>query len=71
MFTTNIIEDFHRKLRAVTKSKDAFQSEEALMKRLFLVRENICANWNKPDYNWNQIPGQLSIIFSDRLKPNL
>jgi putative transposase len=68
MYTTNIIEGFHRQLRAVTKSKGAFQSEEALMKLLFLVQENICAKWNKPVYNWNQTLGQLSIIFNDRLK---
>lgn len=35
MYTTNIIEGFHRQLRAVTKSKGAFQSDEALMKLLF------------------------------------
>ncbi|QEC42497.1 IS256 family transposase [Pseudobacter ginsenosidimutans] len=71
MYTTNIIEGFHRQLRAVTKSKGAFQSEDALMKLLFLVQENICARWNKPVHNWNQTLAQLSIIFSDRLKLNL
>jgi hypothetical protein len=71
MYTTNFIEGFHRQLRAVTKSKGAFQSEEALMKLLFLVQENICAKWNKPVHNWNQTLAQLSIIFSDRLKLNL
>lgn len=71
MYTTNIIEGFHRQLRAVTKSKGAFQSEDALMKLLFLVQENICAKWNKPVHNWNQTLAQLSIIFGDRLKLNL
>lgn len=37
MYTTNIIEGFHRQLRAVIESKGAFQSEDALMKLLFLV----------------------------------
>lgn len=71
MYTTNIIEGFHRQLRAVTKSKGAFQSEDALMKLLFLVQENICAKWNKPVHNWNQTLAQLSIIFGDRLKLNI
>ena len=71
MYTTNIIEGFHRQLRTVTKSKGAFQSEDALMKLLFLVQENICAKWNKPVHNWNQTLAQLSIIFADRLKLNL
>jgi transposase-like protein len=68
MYTTNIIEGFHRQLRAVTKTKGAFQSEDALMKLLFLVQENITARWNKPVHNWNQTLAQLSIIFGERLK---
>jgi putative transposase len=71
MYTTNIIEGFHRQLRTVTKTKGAFQSEDALMKLLFLVQENISAKWNKPVHNWNQTLAQLSIIFGDRLKLNL
>jgi putative transposase len=68
MYTTNIIEGFHRQLRSVTKTKVAFQSEDALMKLLFLVKENITARWNKPVHNWNQTLAQLSIIFGERLK---
>jgi transposase-like protein len=71
MYTTNIIEGFHRQLRSVTKTKGAFQSEDALMKLLFLVQENITEKWNKPVHNWNQTLAQLSIIFGDRLKLNL
>ena len=48
MYTTNIIEGFHRQLCNVAKSKGAFQSDEALMKLLFLVQENITSKWNKP-----------------------
>lgn len=68
MYTTNIIEGFHRQLRTVTKTKGAFQSEDALIKLLFLVQETIVAKWNKPVHNWNQTLAQLSIIFGDRLK---
>lgn len=71
IYTTNIIEGFHRQLRAVTKSKGSFQSEDALMKLLFLVQENITSKWNRPAHNWNQTLAQLSIIFGDRLKLGL
>ncbi len=71
MYTTNIIEGFHRQLRSITKSKGAFQSEDALMKLLFLAQENITSKWNRPLHNWNQTLAQLSIIFGDRLKLNL
>jgi putative transposase len=52
MYTTNIIEGFHRQLRTVTKYKGAFQSEDALMKLQFPVQETIGANWNKPVHKW-------------------
>src|SRR5690606_28684839 len=68
IYTTNIIEGFHRQLRSVTKSKGAFTSEEALMKLLFLVQEAICSKWNRPAHNWNQTLSQLAILFGDRLK---
>ncbi|CCJ34785.1 putative transposase [Caloramator australicus RC3] len=37
MYTTNIIEGFHRQLRKVTKSKAIFPNDESLEKMLFLV----------------------------------
>lgn len=71
IYTTNIIEGFHRQLRNITKSKGAFTSEDALMKLLFLAQENICSKWNRPVHNWNQTLAQLSIIFGERLKLKL
>lgn len=71
MYTTNIIEGFHRQLRSITKTKGAFQSDEALLKLLFLAQEHITAKWNKPVFNWNQTLAQLMIIFNNRLKLNL
>lgn len=68
IYTTNIIEGFHRQLRSVTKSKGAFTSEEALMKLLFLAQEDICSKWNRPTHSWNQTLSQLAILFGDRLK---
>jgi transposase-like protein len=67
IYTTNIIEGFRRQLRAITKAKGAFQSEEALLKLLFLAQDHITAKWTKPVFNWNQTLSQLSIIFPDRL----
>jgi len=45
MYTTNIIEGFHRQLRKVTKSKVIFLSDESLEKMLFLVSKNIMKKW--------------------------
>ncbi len=71
IYTTNIIESFHRQLRKVTKTKGAFSSDEALMKLLYLVQEDITSKWKRPIHNWNQTLSQLSIIFGDRLRLDL
>lgn len=71
IYTTNVIEGFHRQLRKVTKTKGAFTSDEALMKLLYLAQEDITSKWNRPVHNWNQTLSQLSIIFTDRLRLDL
>jgi len=71
IYTTNIIEGFHRQLRKVTKTKGAFTSDDALLKLLFLVQQDITAKWTRPIHNWNQTLSKLSIIFGERLKLDL
>jgi len=71
IYTTNVIEGFHRQLRKVTKTKGAFSSDDALMKLLFSVQDDITSKWNRPVHNWNQTLSQLSIIFADRLRLDL
>lgn len=68
IYTTNIIEGFHRQLRKATKTKGAFASEQALMKLLFLVQRRIAEKWDKPIYNWKVVLSQLSITFGERLR---
>ena len=68
IYTTNIIEGFHRQLRKVTKTKGAFSTDGALMKLLFLVQDDITSKWNRPLHNWNQTLSQLTIIFGERLR---
>lgn len=71
IYTTNIIEAFHRQLRKVTKTKGSFTSEGALMKLLFFVQRDVTAKWQKPMHNWNQILSQLSVLYDERLKLDL
>jgi transposase-like protein len=71
MYTTNIIEGYHRQLRKVTKSKGAFTSDIALLKLLYLVTQNIASAWMMPTPNWSLTLNQLNIFFSDRLSLDL
>lgn len=67
MYTTNIIEGFHRQLRKVTKTKTMFPSDQALEKILFLASENVIKKWSRRYDNWDPIRNQLTIFFEDRI----
>lgn len=71
IYTTNIIEGFHRQLRKVTKTKGAYPNDMALMKTLFLAYSEIAKKWTKPLRNWALTLSQLSIHFEGRLKLRL
>ena len=66
MYTTNIIEGFHRQVRKVTKTKGAFTSDMALLKLIYLATMNVVEKWSKPINNWGTIASQLQMIFGDR-----
>ena len=51
IYTTTIIEGFHRQHRKVTKTKGAFSSDEALMKLLYGVQEEITDKGKRPIHN--------------------
>lgn len=71
IYTTNIIEGFHRQIRKYTKSKGAFTSENALMKLIYCACQNIMEKWNQPMHNWALIISQLQIYFDGRLNLEL
>ncbi len=68
IYTTNLIESYHRQIRKVTKSKGAFASENALLKIVYLVSMNAIQRWTRPIYDWNNSLQKLIIIFGDRIK---
>lgn len=67
IYTTNLIESFHRQLRKVTKTKAAFPTDDALLKMLYLAMQDITRKWTMRVANWGQILLQLSILFPDRV----
>lgn len=68
MYTTNIIEGFHRQVRKVTKTKGAFTSDTALLKLIYLATMRMIEKWNNCITNWALIASQLKIIYGDRLQ---
>lgn len=67
IYTTNVIEGFHRQLRKVTKTKGAFATENSLLKLLYLIIQKISEKWTQPQRNWGQTISQLAIFFEGRL----
>ncbi len=71
IYTTNVIEGFHRQIRKVTKTKGAFTNETSLLKLIYLAIQNISRKWTMPPRNWSQTISQLSVFFEGRLKLDL
>lgn len=71
IYTTNVIEGFHRQLRKPTKSKGVFPSDESLLKILYLVTMDVMKKWTMKVQNWGQIFSQFVIFFEDRVSTHL
>ena len=68
MYTTNIVEGYHRQIRKVTKTKGVFPTDEALFKLVYLAYRNIKKKWTQPLRNWGQTAQQFAIKFGDRFQ---
>jgi transposase-like protein len=71
IYTTNIIEGYHRQLRKVTKTKTAYPTDESLKKIIYLATVEASKKWNMPIREWKNCISQFAIHFGDRLKSEL
>lgn len=67
IYTTNIIEGYHRQLRKVTKTKTSYPNDEALIKIIYLATNDISRKWTQPLRIWKTCISQFAIYFDDRL----
>ncbi len=69
IYTTNMVEGFHRQIRKVTKTKGSFTSNTALIKLVYLATMQIVKKWTQQLPHWGTTVQQLAIHFGeDRLK---
>ncbi len=75
IYTTTIVEGFHRQHRKVTKTEEAFLCDEALIRCCMGLRRRSPTRGNVPftteiedSPQVNQTLSPLSIIFDDRLR---
>jgi putative transposase len=71
IYTTNIIESYHRQLRKVTKGKSIFPTNESLLKMLYLPTMDVTRKWTGRVQNWGQMLLQLSVFYPDRIGQHL
>ena len=68
IYTTNMIESYHRQLRKVTKGKSIFPTDESLLKMLYLATMDVLKKWTGRVQNWGQILLQLTVYFPERVQ---
>lgn len=66
IYTTNPIESYHRMVRKVTKTKGAFNSEDAIVKQIYLATMNAQTRWRGSIFGWSSIRRDLSDYFGTR-----
>jgi transposase-like protein len=71
IYTTNIVEGYHRQLRKVTNIRSVFPSDKALIKLMYLATLDAQKKWNMPKQGWAETIGQLAIHFEGRIVLNL
>ena len=67
IYTTNLIENLHRKIRKVAKNKSSFPNEQSLFKLVYMAVEEASRKWTMRHRDWAMIYSQLMIFFEDRL----
>lgn len=68
IYTTNPIESYHRMIRKVTKTKGAFNSEDAIIKQIYLATMNAQTRWNGTIFGWSSIRRDLQAYFGERFE---
>ncbi len=65
IYTTNIIEGYHRQLRKVTKTKTAYPNDDALTKIIYLATMDLSRKWTQPVRSWRNCISQFGIYLKD------
>ncbi len=71
IYTTNVIEGYHRQLRKVTKTKTAYPTYEALIKIIYLATLEASKKWTMPIKDWKNCMSQFAIYFDDRVESEM
>src|SRR6476620_3575764 len=66
LYTTNVLENLHRQLRKIIKTRGLFPTDEAATKLLWLALRNITLKWAAPAKAWCDAMNHFAILYADR-----
>jgi transposase-like protein len=66
IYTTNALENVHRQLRKVIKTRGHFPNDDAATKLLWLALRNIALQWPQRTAGWEAAMNQFRILYDDR-----
>jgi putative transposase len=66
IYTTNALENLHRQLRKIIKTRGHFPTDDAAIKLLWLALRNITAGWSQRVAAWESAMNQFRILYEDR-----
>ena len=66
IYTTNALENIHRQIRKIIKTRGHFPTDDAATKLIWLALRNIMADWRRPQHHWRAAMNQFAILYDDR-----
>jgi len=66
LYTTNVLENVHRQLRKIIKTRGHFPNDDAATKLLWLALRNITVKWVAPGKAWDAAINHFAILYADR-----
>lgn len=66
LYTTNVLESVHARLRKIIKTRGHFPNDEAATKLLWLALRNITRDWVLPLRTWRDAMTQFALLYEDR-----
>ena len=66
IYTTNALENVHRQLRKIIKTRGHFPNDDAATKLLWLGLRNITLQWAQRAAGWEAAMNQFRILYDDR-----
>jgi transposase-like protein len=66
IYTTNALENVHRQLRRILKTRGHFPNDDAATKLLWLALRNITLEWPQRQAGWEAAMNQFRILYEER-----